>query len=250
MLGYCHGVRNTIEKANSCLKAGKMQNLPAYSIGELIHNPDVAGEFEKKGFLLLIKQSDKNSFAEKYKALTKLKSLNEDRLKKFGLGEIKKVSDVHIPLEKLLQIINAFISGGEIAYRNKSNMLKFGSAEYNNAVTFIKGTTVEVLLELYMLYKRAEKTKKENSDSRYPIPYYLIDGFAKYECKGRNKDLICDALSDGSKVEHIITLYSAVTQAYTREYYKRNKIDYNKMIKRSIDYDLFDSQRDTLSSVL
>ena len=207
-------------------------------------------EFEKKGFLLLIKQSDKNSFAEKYKALTKLKSLNEDRLKKFGLGEIKKVSDVHIPLEKLLQIINAFISGGEIAYRNKSNMLKFGSAEYNNAVTFIKGTTVEVLLELYMLYKRAEKTKKENSDSRYPIPYYLIDGFAKYECKGRNKDLICDALSDGSKVEHIITLYSAVTQAYTREYYKRNKIDYNKMIKRSIDYDLFDSQRDTLSSVL
>lgn len=207
-------------------------------------------EFENKGFLLLIKQSDKNTFSEKYKVITKLKELNTERLKKFGLDEMKKVGDVCIPLEKLLQIINAFTSGGEIAYTNKSNMLKFNSPEYNTAIKFIKETTIEVLLELYLLYKRAEKTRKENSDSRYPIPYYLIDGFAKYECGGRDETKICSALSDNDKIERIMKLYLAVTKAYTKEYYSKNEIDYNKMIKRNIDYDLFDSQRDTLNSVI
>ena len=37
-------------------------------------------EFETKGFLLLIKQSDKNTFSSKYKVFTKLKELNSDRL--------------------------------------------------------------------------------------------------------------------------------------------------------------------------
>ena len=201
-------------------------------------------EFETKGFLLLIKQSDKNTFSFKYKVFTKLKELNADRLKKFGLDEMKKVSDVYIPLEKLLQIINAFVSGGEVAYVNKRNMLKFNSAEYNVAINFIKSTTIEVLLELYMLYKRAEKNKRENKENRYPIPYYLIDGFAKYECEERNKDKICEVLKDSDSINKIISLYTRVTKAYTKAYYKGNEIDYNLMIKKSIDYPLLYTQRD------
>ena len=207
-------------------------------------------EFENKGFLLLIKQSDKNTFSDKYRVITKLKELNTSRLQKYGLGEMQKVSDVFIPLEKLLQIINAFVSGGEVAYKNKSNMLKFNSNEYNTAVRFIKETTIDDLLELFLLYKRAEKNKKENIEGRYPIPYYLIDGFAKYECKNRDASKIDDALDDGSKIERIIKLYSAVTKAYSKEYFNKNQIDYGKMIKRAIDYELFDNQRDTLDSVI
>lgn len=207
-------------------------------------------EFEKKGFLLLIKQSDKNKFTEKYKTITELKKLNTGKRIKFGLDEMKKVSDVFIPLEKLLQIINAFVMGGQTAYKNKKEMLAFNSLEYNAAVNFIKETTIEVLLELYLLYMKAEKVKKDNIENRYPIPYYLIDGFAKYECFGRDKNKICEALEDSEKIERVIKLYSAVTKAYTKEYYSRNQIDYNKMIKRSIDYDMFDSQRDTLDSVI
>lgn len=207
-------------------------------------------EFEKRGFLLLIKQSDKNTFTTKYKVITKLKEVNSDRLKRFGLGEMKKVNDVFIPLEKLLQIINAFVSGGEVAYTNKSKVLKFNSTEYNTAVNFLKETTIDVLLELYMLYKRAEKNKKENPENRYPIPYYLIDGFAKYECEGRNKDKICNALIDTNRIERIIKLYTAVTKAYAKDYFNKNQIDYNKMIKRPLDYDLFDSQRDILNTVI
>ncbi|MEG0577723.1 MAG: AIPR family protein [Bacilli bacterium] len=209
-------------------------------------------EFKEKGFLLLIKQSDKNKFATEYKTITKLKEKNSNRLHKFGLGEMTKASDAYIPLEKFLQVINAFIDGGHVAYVKKSNMLKFGSEQYNKAVDFIKSGNVtnEIMIDLYLLYKRAEKDKKENSDKRIPIPYYLIDGFSKYECSNRNAELVPNNLENKDQIDRILKLYKAVTKAYTREYYKQYDIDYNKMIKRAIDYSIFDAQRDTLSSVL
>ncbi len=209
-------------------------------------------EFEAKGFLLLIKQSDKNKFANKYKVATKLKELSSERINRFGLNEIKKASDVHIPLEKFLQVINAFVAGGHVAYVKKSSMLKFGSEQYQTAINFIKNgyVTNDVMLDLYMLYKRAEQTKKEKNDSRTPIPYYLIDGFAKHECEGRNAAKIVEQLENRDRVNKIINLYTAVSKAYTREYYKKFNIDYNKMIKRNVEYDIFDSQRDTLIDVL
>lgn len=209
-------------------------------------------EFEKKGFILLIKQSDKNKYSNQYRVVTKLKEANDERIKRFGLNEVKKASDVFIPLEKFLQVINAFVAGGYIAYVKKSNMLKFNSEQYNTAVEFIKNSevTINVLLDLYLLYKRAEQTKKEKDDSRTPIPYYLIDGFAKYECSNRNPELICTALSSAEKINKIIMLYTGVTKGYTREYYKKYKVDYNKMIKRAVEYDIFDSQRDTCVEIL
>ena len=209
-------------------------------------------EFEAKGFLLLIKQSDKNKFANKYKVATKLKELSSKRISRFGLNEIKKASDTFIPLEKFLQVINAFVAGGYVAYVKKSSMLKFGSEQYQTAINFIKSgyVTNEVMLDLYMLYKRAEQTKKEKNDSRTPIPYYLIDGFAKYECDGRNPAKIVEQLQDKDKVNKVVNLYTAVSKAYAREYNKKFNIDYNKMIKRNVEYDIFDSQRDTLIDIL
>ena len=209
-------------------------------------------EFEKKGFLLLIKQSDKNKYSNQYKIVTKLKEANDERIKRFGLNGIKKASDVYIPLEKFLQVINAYVVGGYVAYVKKNNMLKFNSEQYNTAISFIKSNqvTTDVLLDLYLLYKRAEQTKKEKNDSRTPIPYYLIDGFAKHECVGRNPEFICEQLSSSEKVNRIITLYTGVTKAYSREYYKKYNIDYNKMIKRAVEYDIFDSQRDTCIEML
>ena len=209
-------------------------------------------EFETKGFLLLIKQSDKNKFANKYKVATKLKELSSERISRFGLNEIKKASDTFIPLEKFLQVINAFVAGGYVAYVKKSSMLKFGSEQYQTAINFIKSgyVTNEVMLDLYMLYKRAAQTKKEKNDSRTPIPYYLIDGFAKYECDGRNPAKIVEQLQDKDKVNKVVNLYTAVSKAYAREYNKKFNIDYNKMIKRNVEYDIFDSQRDTLIDIL
>lgn len=205
-------------------------------------------EFENKGFLLLIKQSDKNTFSKKYKVITKLRETNSDRLEKFKLAEIKKASDAFIPLEKLLQVINAFVSGGYTAYVKKSNVLKYGSTEYKTATNFIKEiNSIDTLLDLYMLYKKAEEVK---GDGRAPIPYYLIDCFARYECKERTAKMILPELSTQDKIKYIITLYQAVTQAYANEYFQTYNIDYNKMIKQSVKYDIFDRFRNVLAETI
>lgn len=207
-------------------------------------------EFEKKGFLLLIKQSDKNKFSSAYKTTTKLRTLNSERLKKFGLDETNKAKDVFIPLEKFLQVINAFADSGYTAYVKKSNMLKFGSQQYNTAINFIKSNDItnDGLIDLYLLYVRSEMERKRKSDSRFPISYYLIDEFAIHECNNRQKSEIALALSSSDKIDRIIKLYTAVTRFYTTQYYKDNNIDYNKMIKRIINYDLLNSARDSFQS--
>ena len=204
-------------------------------------------EFEEKGFLLLIKQSDKNKFSQKYETISKLRQANDERLQRFGLNTMKRPNDVFIPLEKLLQVINAFVDGGYVAYVKKSNMLKFGTDQYNKAGEFIKldEVTNDTLIELYLLYKRAEQEKKLSDEQRSPIPYYLIDGFAKYECKNRNASLIIESLNSKEKIDRIIRLYKGVSGAYSVSYSRRHKIDYNKMIKRPIDYDIFDDSRAT-----
>lgn len=206
----------------------------------------IQNEFEKKGFLLLIKQSDKNKFREKYNTITKLKELNETRVKRFELNEAKKVEDFYIPLEKLLQVINAFKKGGYVAYTKKSQVLKLDSEPYKSAVEFIKddSVTIDILLDLYLLYLRAEEEKKKKGDERSPIPYYLIDFFAIYECEDRKPSRISSELNSTENINIIIKLYRLVTKQYTKKYNEKNDVDYNKMIKQNVDYQLVDELRD------
>ena len=135
-------------------------------------------------------------------------------------------------------------------YVKKSNMLKFGSQQYNTAINFIKSNDItnDGLIDLYLLYVRSEMERKRKSDSRFPISYYLIDEFAIHECNNRQKSEIALALSSSDKIDRIIKLYTAVTRFYTTQYYKDNNIDYNKMIKRIINYDLLNSARDSFQS--
>jgi hypothetical protein len=55
--------------------------------------------------------------------------------------------------------------------------------------------------------------------------------------------LILAGLSDSTKVDKIIKLYTMVTSAYTTEYFTQYGIDYGKMIKNTLDYSLFDKNR-------
>lgn len=202
-------------------------------------------EFENKGFLLLIKQSDKNKYTNKYKVVTKLIDSNSDRIRRFGLQPVKTAKDVFIPLEKLLQVICAFSSSGYVAYVKKSNMLKFNSEQYNTAINFIKKvSSIDAILDLYLLYKRAEEEKNKKQDNRAPITYYLIDCFARYECKERTAERILSELVNSNKIERIISLYTRVTKVYIKVYYQKFGVDYNKMIKQPINYEILDNARD------
>lgn len=202
-------------------------------------------EFESKGFLLLIKQSDKNQFNFKYNTTSKLRERSAKRLNRFQLKEDKKVSDFFIPLDKLLQVINAFTAGGYIAYTKKSQVLKFGSDVYDNAVNFIKNNNnIDALLDLFCLYKKSELTKKQEGDLRAPIPYYLIDFFAKYECKNRKPELIIENLDSTDKILEIVEQYKKITKNYAKKYYKDFEIEYNQMIKKPIKYDMVEELRE------
>lgn len=209
-------------------------------------------EFERKGFLLLIKQSDKHTFSEKYKTISQLKSINSERLKKFGIEEIRKASDCYIDLVKLLQVIIAFSKGGYYAYTKKSNLLKVDTNEFNEIIEFIKNPelTIDMLLDLFLLYKRAEIEKKNSKDGNNPIVYYLIDGFAKYECKERKISMLYEELNNIEKVNNIINLYKGTTKMYSMESLKDDGVEYNKMIKRQIDYNRFDKVRTTAKVML
>lgn len=209
-------------------------------------------EFESKGFLLLIKQSDKNTYNNQYKNITKLREKNNERLKRFGLTNLNKTTDFYIPLEKLLQVIIAFSLGGYDAYTKKSNLLKDKTKQYQTAIEFIKdnSVTTDLLIDLYLLYRKADLCKSSSDENRFPIPYYLIDAFAKYECAERTPYQISEQLNDSKNIETIIKLYAAVTKAYTKEFNESNIIDYNKMIKQPVNYQLLDRLRDALKDVI
>lgn len=208
------------------------------------------GEFEDKGFLLLIKQSDKQKFKDKYKSISGLKKLNDQNIKKFKLKEIKKLADMHIDLDKLLQVINAFVEGGYIAYTKKGNMLKLDTPEYNRAVEFMQKVTNDVILNLYLLYKKLEEEKKEDENRRTPISYYAIDCFAKFECGDRDSNKIKENLNNASKIEKLIKLSKLTSKNYIRDYKEKYGIEYNMMIKKQIDYDMISKGREQASDAL
>lgn len=198
-------------------------------------------EFEQQGFLLLIKQSDKEKFREKYKNPAVLLDKNKKFLEKFGI-EANQTKDFMISLEKLLQVVLAFCSGAEEAYQKKSYLLKIEKEQYKVVTDFLRSSdaTTNTIISLYLLYLRAEIEKKQSENKRTPIPYYLIDGFAKFECENRNANLIMKNLDTKEHIDKIIAEYKKITKNYTLQYTSTHKTDYNMMIKEPVDYDQYE----------
>lgn len=207
-------------------------------------------DLEKRGFLLLIKQSDKNTFKNKYKSITQLREKSVKYTENFKL-DFDKITDYFIPLEKLLQIILAFQVGGFDAFTKKSNLLKVNSLSYITVTDFLKNdnVTVDILINLWLLYCLAENKKKQSADGRTPISYYLIDCFSKYDCNNRNVSLIPEMLQNYDLIERLVNLYSGVTKAYSKDYNKKYEIDYNKMIKKPIDYSILENYINILKDI-
>ena len=194
-------------------------------------------DFEQKGFLLLIKQSDKNKFSNKYKSITELKNKNADLQEKFGL-ELNSVSDYMIKLDKLLQVILAFKSGGTQAYQKKGNLLKVNTDQYNTVMNFIKNNnnvTTNAILNLYLLYLRLSSKKKDTEIGAFPIAYYGLDCFNKYDCH-LNEGKILEELSSKDKIDKLYRIYYMTTFNYTKYYTKEYNTGYNTMIKQAIEY--------------
>lgn len=196
-------------------------------------------EFKNYGLLLAVKQSDKNSFKEKESFNTYRPKL-QNYTDMFGL-EFNKLEDIIIPLEKLLQIILAFSIDGYNAFTKKSQLAKVASSTYNHVLEFIKSgkLTNKDIINLYMLFLKSEKEKKNSEDQRTPIPYYVI-GFIGNEFKNINDDEYREKykflFKDSETFNTIYNFYKNVTKRYKLNYYKEKQIEYNQMIKSAIDY--------------
>ena len=146
-------------------------------------------------------------------------------------------------MDKLLQIILAFVNGGTQAYQKKSNLLKVGTDQYNTVMNFIKDNkvTTNAILNLYLLYFKMNIQKRDSEYGTFPIAYYALDCFNKFNCEG-DYTKILNNLNSKEKIEKLYAIYYNTTLQYTIGYEKENGTSYNNMIKQNIEYDrLLDS---------
>lgn len=210
-------------------------------------------EFEGKGFLVCIKQSDKYQYLTKYARPTMLLDANESFLIRFGLnGSLKKTKDFIVDLEKLLQVFLAFSNKPYDAIQNKSKLLKYGSPQNNAVIDFIKNpsTTSNDFVCLYLLYLRAEIERNNSSDGKSPNPFYLISLFSQFECQG-DVEKITPALKDRNKIDAVIKKYSMIFRQYYTQWIKKNLgKEYNDMIKTPVDAELLETARELVEQFL
>ena len=201
----------------------------------------VQREFEWRGLLVCIKQSDKNTFSEKYKTATPLLNNCKEKLDLFGIEGYSKTKDFFVDLEKLLQVVLAFANQPLDAIQNKAKLLKDQTIQNRTVVDFIKNPqyTTNDLFDLYLLYLRADQEKK-NGDGRVPNPFYFLFCFARYECKD-SVYTIDQILKDSDTVDALVKKYKLVLTRYYTQWAKNNPgKEYNDMIKSSVDVALLD----------
>lgn len=203
-------------------------------------------EVKRYGLWIKVKQSDKikfDNFSSKEKAEMKEK-INEIS-KQLGIEISQK--DLCVDLEKILQICLAFITDGYNAYTKKSYVLKTDSSIFKNySINIQDYLSYENIVRLYVLYKLAEKDKKNSEDQRTPIPYYIL-GFLSYHIKDKedkncyNKCLDRLFLNDENTIKEVYKYLVNLCSVYS----ENSEKDYNVMIKQKIETDKLDKAINT-----
>lgn len=210
-------------------------------------------EFRDRGLLICIKQSDKYKYTkEKYKKATGLLNSNKELMKKYGMAHLKNTKDFLIELEKLLQVILAFISTAQDAIQNKSKLLVPDKEQNRKVIDFIKrnDVTINDIIALWMLYIRSDYERRNGESKKIPMPLYVIHCFSKYECNG-DPSKISSILSDSEKINNLIDVYTATFTTYVEDWHSKNSsLGYNNMIKSQIDYPLMEHSRKTALTLI
>ena len=105
-------------------------------------------------------------------------------------------------------------------------------------MNFIKNNnnvTTNSILNLDLLYLRLSSKKKDTEIGAFPIAYYGLDCFNKYDCH-LNEGKILEELSSKDKIDKLYRIYYMTTFNYTKYYTKEYNTGYNTMIKQAIEY--------------
>ena len=195
----------------------------------------------KQGFLLIVKQSDKNTFKDKYadkKLKGKLLKLaNNNSLVDFH--QFGKITDVQIQLETLIQIIGAFKEDAYFAYSKKSSLLKQSSKYYQNfSVKIDDFFTTYGMVKLIILYKKSECDKRGSADGKSPSPYYLLNFLGWYlDDRGIDKQAFLTRASM-EQLAFVYKYFKVLPSKYYSTYKEKYGLEYNEMIKQKVDTDL------------
>lgn len=199
----------------------------------------IQDKIKQQGFLLLVKQSDKHQFKEKYKDKKEKGILLEcaNKNSKDEFYEFKTIVDIQIPLETLIQIIGAFREDAHFAYTKKSFLLKPTSKEYyqNFSTKIGEFFTIESMVKLIVLYKKSEHDKKHSDDKKSPSPYYLLSFLG---CYLESKEIDKQDFLKNITIENLITVYEGfktLPSKYYKKYKEQHQLEYNQMIKQKVD---------------
>lgn len=245
-------IKGNKEFANNVVKYTNRQN--AISEKAFAANIDkfyrFQDEFMKRGFILLVKPSDKNKFKNYLKEnKDELFAKTQKYAKSVGYKDFK-MGDLSVELEKLLQVYVALKTDGYTAYKSKPEVLKQNSKIYANfSLTIEHDLSWDNMIKLFLLYKRAESDQKQNikndPDKKYPIPYYLL-GFLNKFLNKQNVEYSKFFTSEIDMINDAYRYLSLLTNIYRKTYLKTKKIEYNNMIKNAIDEDILIDSIQTL----
>lgn len=188
-------------------------------------------EFEENSLFILLKQSDKNKLKEQYGN----KKLDKEKFKinkKFNtLICPEKITDLQVPIEKLLQVILCYKKDAYRAYTDKSKLLKTNSKTNKLVMDDIVNNnenTVDTYLNLWTLYSKLEKDKKIYDDT---IPFYVLMCLNKFIIKN-NSEVLSKLLNSADDLEFYRDFYM---KAILKRYKKKIDLETNTMIKTSIN---------------
>lgn len=208
---------------------------------------NIQSEFVKRGFLLLVKPSDKTKYASEYDDPVKFTML-QNKAKPFNDKldiHYSKLSDYMIPLEKLLKVLLSFHENGYIAFTRGSSVLKPNSPMYKDfSLNIETWCSLDNMLLLYLMHDKAEKEKKASESKRFPIPYYVMS-FIGAACKDKTPEELKSQLDHLFKSKTnflpIYLFYKELTSAYAENLREYNNMDYNVMIKQEMLTSIFDN---------
>jgi len=212
-------------------------------------------EFKERGFLLMVKPSDKNTFNKEYESdasQIKILSISNRYSNKIGI-HCDKISDILIPLEKLIQIYMSFVKDEHSAYTKKNAVLNQTSEIYKDySLKMSETLTHDNLIRLYLIYLKAERKRALSDDKKTPIPYYLIGFLGRFI---QNKKRLNTSLNDLFESKNFIfnklfDFLEKLTTRYKKTYIEENASEYNMMIKKAIDEKILAKQVETLNDIL
>ncbi|MCI8858501.1 MAG: hypothetical protein HFI71_03090 [Lachnospiraceae bacterium] len=129
---------------------------------------------------------------------------------------------------------------GYFAFSKKNQILKQNGDIFENYCLQIHNyLTIDNMVKLYCLYKKAESERIQSTDKRTPIPYYII-GFLGELIGEKNTENIQEKLNyifgDSNVFAETYKYLVMITKSYKRTY-EKDIIpgDYNSMIKKVID---------------